>query len=68
MMLLSPRLVQKFLAPCLGRMFFYFFSMKIFLVIIEFSVEEIEEVMAAGRQEEPLKLPQDSVAAKHRNN
>jgi hypothetical protein len=48
---------------------FLLFSMQIFLVIIiEFSVEEIEEVMAAGRQEEPLKLPQDSVAAKHRNN
>jgi len=31
-----------------------------------FSVEEIEEVMAAGRCEEVV-LPQDSVASKHRN-
>lgn len=36
----------------------------ILIMIFGFSVEEIEEVMAAGRQEEPLKLPQDSVASK----
>lgn len=39
------------------------------MIYLGFSVEEIEEVMAAGRREEPqLQLPQDTAAAKHRSN
>lgn len=68
-MLPSPKLELKFLALCLGRKLYKFKLLKFtFILCSGFSVEEIEEVMAAGRREEPqLQLPQDSAASKQRS-